>query len=181
MRFQTMEGTKLPDVLEYVKEWVESRDGEVEIWVGCDSLPQRWKRARFVEVIVMYTRGHGGHIVFRREQGIRVYGENKDQLIRDRLMREAFRLVEVATFLRDGGIETFKNVVKVECQLDYNKKKEYASQQILEQATGFVRAMGFLIEVKPNAPAASYAADAVCRGKEKGNGQQSATKKKRWK
>lgn len=184
MNFQKVDGTKIPNVLAYIEAWAESKNGdECRIWVGVDSLPKKWARANFVEVIALYHVGHGAHILFQREKQVRIFGHKKMELMKDRLMKEAFRLVEVCQYLRDGGVEMIPNVTgPIEPQLDYNKEKKWASERVLEWARNYVRSCGFEVQVKPDAPAASYAADMVCREKEnprKKKGPRAVLSKKR--
>jgi predicted RNase H-related nuclease YkuK (DUF458 family) len=168
MQFQKVDGSKIDNVLTYIEWWVRSKNGDdCKIWVGVDSLPKRWARANFVEVIALYHVGHGAHIIFHREKNVRIFGHKKMELMKDRLMKEAFRLVEVCQYLREAGMEDLPHVLgPIEPQLDYNKEKKWASERVLDWARNYVKSCGFDVQVKPDAPAASYAADMVCREKE---------------
>jgi predicted RNase H-related nuclease YkuK (DUF458 family) len=87
-------------------------------------------------------------------------------MMKNRLWGEVYRAVDVTAYLDEHEIFYLENVSKFDIHLDLNKKEMFRSNMILEDAVGFVRAQGYECEVKPNSPAASFAADRVCRGKE---------------
>jgi len=54
----------------------------------------------------------------------------------------------------------------IEVHLDFNPRKEYVSNSIVEQAIGFIKGTCNVVPlIKPNAFAASYAADRLLRVK----------------
>jgi len=165
--FKKFTGERVEDVASYIKDYIEDHKGEFVIMVGCDSLPHglRKRKATFTEVVCLHQKvdgiGKGAHILYKREHKVRVFNT------RDRLMKEADRLVKVCQELRESGIEAHERVLYMEPQLDFNKKNGEESNKYLDEARGYVKAFDFDVEVKPDAPAASYAADHCCRGKEK--------------
>lgn len=166
--FHKWNGRPILDVVDYVKHYLaEHPTDKFMVMIGVDSIPHGFfkHRATFVEVIALARFedgiGRGSHCVYRRS------GKQKVSGTHERLMEEAYRLVQVSSMLRDGGIETIRNVIGLDPQLDFNKKDGWESKKYLAEAVGFVSGMGFKVNVKPDSPAASYAADHVCRYKNK--------------
>lgn len=165
MNFYKFNGTNIGDVVDYIKRYLDEHEGEFTLMIGVDSLPHGFwkKRATFTQVIALHRRingtGKGAHCLFRRQPKIKTQGT------RDRLMTEAYQLVEVAQYLRDADLEYHPKILKFDLQLDFNREKPNESEKYLMEASGYVTAMGFEVNIKPDAPAASYAADFVCRYK----------------
>jgi len=165
MNFYKFNGTNVGDIVDYIKRYLDEHEGEYVLMIGVDSLPHGFikKKATFTQVVALHRKingiGKGAHCLFRRQAKIQTRGT------RDRLLKEAYQLVEVAQYLRDSDIEFDSRILKVDLQLDFNKEKPHESEKYLDEAAGYVRAMGFEVNVKPDAPAASYAADFVCRYK----------------
>lgn len=92
-RFKRFGGEYIPDIVEYLKEYI-SKDPQVTISVGCDSIQKR-KRTIYACTIMLYNTDirNGAHVVFFRE--------NIDK-IRDnyeRLHKEAQFCHDIAEFL----------------------------------------------------------------------------------
>ena len=92
-RFKKFGGSYVPDIIEYLKEYILSDPG-VTISVGCDSIQKR-KRTIYACTIMLYNTDikNGAHVVFFRE--------NIDK-IRDnfeRLHKEAQFCHDIAEFL----------------------------------------------------------------------------------
>jgi len=165
MKFKKVDGTVITDVAKYLKEYIASRDGEVDVMIGCDSLPKAYKTATYTTVIAVYTVGKGAHIIFNRETRV------KTKSLIDRLWQEVEKALAVAQYLQKEGVLDIKNVkgLDVHLHLDVNPDSGHGankSNAILDSAVGYITSMGFKCSTKPNAPAASYASDWLCRGKE---------------
>jgi len=162
INFQKINGEKIDNVAKYVKDYInaDTMTSEFQIMVGCDSLPKRFIGATYVTVVCIYRVGRGAHIVFSRENRVRTYS------MKERLWGEVYRSVEVANGLSDNGILELKRVVKFEIHLDFNPSERYESNVIHDEALGYLHALGFDAFAKPDSPAASFASDRVCRGKE---------------
>lgn len=95
-RFKKFGGTFIPDIFEYIREYVE-RDPTVTISVGCDSI-QRRRKTIYAVTIMMYNSDikNGAHVVFFREACPKI--RNTD----DRLDREAMLAYEVAEELGEN-------------------------------------------------------------------------------
>ena len=166
-KFKKYNRDKIEDLTSYLKDYINKIDGEVEIMIGSDSQANEfWNNATFVEVICIYTRGKGAHVIFKQEKRVRVHGKNKQEKMMDRLWQEIYRAVDVATFLRDQDILDISKVkaIDVQLHLDINKHSEHESNKVHDNAVGYVNALGFDCHTKPDAPAASFAADHICRG-----------------
>lgn len=174
MRFQKVGGEKIDDVARYIRECIyqDKTTTEFQIIVGCDSKSLGNNVARYVTVICIYRVGHGAHVIFARENKIHVYGDGNTKadreraMMKNRLWGEVYRAVDVTAYLDEHDILYLDNVSKFDIHLDLNKSEMYRSNMILEDAIGFVHAQGYECEVKPDSPAASFAADRCCRNKE---------------
>jgi len=176
MRWQKVDGERIGDVAKYIREYVTTHSDltqEFQIIVGCDSKSLGHNTARYVTVVCIYRVGHGAHLIFARENKVHVYSkvgstpkEREQNMMKNRLWGEVYRAVDMTAYLDENDIFYLDNVVKFDIHLDLNRKEMYRSNMILDDALGFVRARGYDCEVKPDSPAASFAADRVCRGKE---------------
>ena len=64
--FRTVQGKKIENLTDYIKHYVEEHPG-IQIIVGCDS--QNYSRDTvYVTAVVLYTPGHGGHVIFEKER-----------------------------------------------------------------------------------------------------------------
>ena len=174
MRFQKVGGERIDDVARYIRDCIynDKLTNEFQIIVGCDSKSLGNNVARYVTVICIYRVGHGAHVIFARENKIHVYGDGitksdrERAMMKNRLWGEVYRAVDVTAYLDEHDILYLDNVSKFDIHLDLNKSEMYRSNMILEDAIGFVHANGYDCEVKPDSPAASFAADRCCRNKE---------------
>lgn len=162
-QFRKHDKTKIPDIIKYLKDYmVISKDGktEYEIFVGCDSQVNRTSTIYSV-VIGIHTIqagiGRGVHIVHTRERTAKV-GEDKGSIFK-RLWGEVQRIVDTALYLRDNGIDT----KDIGTHVDANGSEKYASNMIYDSAIGYLNSLGFKVEGKPYAWAATYAANRYCR------------------
>ena len=162
MNFQKVNGEKIVNISQYVKDYIEAdtMTSEFQIMVGCDSLPKRFIGATYVTVVCIYRVGRGAHLIFTRESKVKTHS------MRERLWGEVYRAVEVANGLSDNGVMEMKRVTKFEIHLDFNPSERYESNVIHNDALGYIRGLGFDAFAKPDTPAASFASDRVCRGKE---------------
>ena len=165
MEFTKIDGTVIKDVAQYLRDYIESKDGEIDIMIGCDSLPKAQKYATYTTVIAIYTVGKGAHLMYQRETRVKT----KD--LYDRLWKEVVRSMEVAKYLKSQGILDIKKIRGLDMHLHVDVNPDPGngankSNAVFESAVGFITSMGFKCSTKPDAPAASYAADCICRGKE---------------
>jgi len=176
MRWQKVGGERIDNVARYIREYIDKHADlttEFQLIVGCDSKSLGHNYARYVTVICIYRVGRGAHLIFARENKVHVYSKGgmtpkarEQNMMKNRLWGEVYRAVDVTAYLDEEEIFYLDNITKFDIHLDLNKKEMFRSNMILDDAIGFVRAQGYECEVKPNSPAASFAADRVCRGKE---------------
>ena len=161
-RFIKHDGTKIPDVLDYMKNYMKDANGQIkyDIFVGCDSQVNN-KNTMYSVVIGIHKIvdgiGRGVHIIHTREKDIKM-GEDRGGIFK-RLWNEVERIVETALFLADNGID----IKDIGTHVDANVKKQFASNMIYDSAIGYLNSLGFKVEGKPYAWAATYAANRYCR------------------
>ena len=160
LKFKKIDGTHINDIAEYIKEYIKMSDCDIDIMIGCDSLPKKYRRSTYTTVIAIYKIGKGAHVVYNREHNVKTNG------LIDRLWEEVERSIQIAQHLKNEGVMSIKNVraLDIHLHLDVNEQEQHDSNVIMKSAIGYVTSMGFKCSIKPDAPAASYAADKICRG-----------------
>lgn len=133
---------------------------DAEIILACDS-QQVGQSTEYVTVVVVHRPTKGGRVFFCRERIARV------RELRERLWKEVWRSTELAmelTATPDIG-EVFPiNVTAV--HIDANRDPKHKSSKYVEELVGLVMGQGFEAVVKPDAFAASHAADHAVKHKE---------------
>ena len=143
--------------LDEVKTFIEAQTPETKIYLGCDServkIGTEWY-ADYVLAIVVHVNGNNGCKIFGEVQRERDY-DQKQNKPRYRLMNEVYKVSEMYLKLADvlEGRE-------VEVHLDINPNEMHGSSCVINEAVGYIRGVCNVVPfVKPNAFAASYAAD----------------------
>lgn len=138
--------------------------GTAEVIIACDS-QQVGQHTEYVTVVVVHrtglTGGKGGRVFFCRERVPRV------KELRERLWKEAWRSVELAmelTATPDVG-EVYPIEISA-IHIDANVDPKHKSSKYVEELVGLVMGQGFRAVVKPEAFAASHAADHAVKHKE---------------
>jgi len=145
--------------LEKVKEYLEKTPGRV--YLGCDSIKfkkhNQWY-ARYTTVLVVHIENSKGGKIFGHTELERDFDQKRDKP-RMRLMNEVYKVTQLYDALEDLLIDR-----DVEIHLDINPDERHASNTVIREAVGYVMGMtGIKAKVKPEAFAASYAADAGVR------------------
>ena len=139
-----------------VKEFIRNSTKESAVYVGCDSQSGRHKGkrvSRFVTVVVIHKNSANGAKVFHRIDNMPLFKSN-----RERLMKEVELAVQIAYEISDVvGDRPF------EVHLDINSKETEFSNVVIKEAVGWVSGMGFTARTKPDAFAATCAADKFTR------------------
>lgn len=149
MKWKTLgNGQKIESIVEWVRE---AAKGGQEVHIGTDSL-QTGKFTQFVTVAVIHTPGKGGRVAYTREVLPRI------KSLRERLMKEVWRSVEVGMQLGDMDITV---------HVDANPEEQHMSSKYVQELVGLVVGQGFKHKIKPDSWAASHAADHVVRFKGK--------------
>jgi len=140
-----------------VKEFISRQSIETEIFIGVDSeklnVNGTWY-ADYATAVVVHIDGKHGCKIFGKVERERVYDvkENKHAM---RLMTEVYKAAEIYQELEEVIGDRH-----VEIHLDLNPSEKHASNIVVQQAIGYIKGTcNISPEIKPNAFAASYAAD----------------------
>ena len=140
-----------------VKDFIDKQSKDTKIYLGADSERVKvdgvWYADYTLAIVVHINGRHGckifGEIVRERDYD---YKASKPSM---RLMNEVFKVAEMFQKLQDVLEDRH-----VEVHLDINPDEMYGSSCVIQQAIGYIRGTCNIEPmVKPNAFAASYAAD----------------------
>lgn len=143
--------------IQKVKEYIEAQGPDTKVYLGADSV--RVKRhgqwfADYTLVIVVHINGCHGCKIFGETQTELDYDQKKSKPAL-RLMNEVYKVSELFQELKDILEDR-----EVEVHLDINPDISHGSSCVVQQAIGYIKGTCNVIPmVKPNAFAASYAAD----------------------
>ena len=154
MVFRTRDGIVIENIANYVEEWT-TRHPDSEIYVGCDS-QEVGHKINYVTTICMYEFGKGAHVIHCKETIDKPAKLNPIANMHPKLWSEVVRSVNVAESLKDIN-------AKITVHVDYNSKQSEKSNQLYEAGIGYAKSMGYDAVGKPDAWAASSAADNYCR------------------
>ena len=146
-KWKTLSGERVDDILKWIED--NSTEGQ-EVHIGTDSL-QTGRFTQFVTVVVILKERGGGRVAYRREI------VPKMESLRERLTKETWMSVEL-------GIQL--NMLPT-VHIDANRDERYASTKYIQELVGMVVGQGFNALWKPEAWAATHAADHVVRHKGK--------------
>ena len=143
--------------LNEVKEFIAKQSPQTKIYIGCDSerirINNEWW-ADYILAIVVHIDGKHGCKLFGEVIRERDY-DQKQNRPRYRLMNEAYKVSDLYLRLVDVIIDR-----EVEVHLDINPNEIYGSSCVINEAIGYIRGTCNVVPmIKPNAFAASYAAD----------------------
>ena len=143
--------------IEEVKAFIMNTSESTSIYIGADS--ERYRRADewyadYTVAVVIHIDSSRGCKVFGKVDTERDYDKRHDRPSY-RLMNEVYRASQMYMDLYEAiGYR------HAEVHLDINPDEMHGSSCVIQQATGYIRGMcGFAPKVKPEAFAASYAAD----------------------
>jgi hypothetical protein len=144
--------------VEEVKEFIRNSSSSSNIYIGADSERYRGRDdkwyADYTVAVVIHIDGSRGCKVFGQVTTERDYDKRHDRPA-VRLMNEVYRASQMYLDLIEVIGERH-----CEVHLDINPDEMHGSSCVIQQATGYIRGMcGFAPKVKPEAFAASYAAD----------------------
>lgn len=146
----------LNEIVEYIKNTSEKS----KIYIGGDSrrflVNEKWI-AYYALVIVIHINGNNGCKIFGYKTKELDYDKKRDRPV-NRLMNEVYKIADL--YLQLSPLIDRK----IEIHLDLNPKKEHASNQVLNQAIGYITGVcGVKPVIKPDSFAASTAADKFLR------------------
>jgi uncharacterized protein len=140
-----------------VKAYIEAQGPDTKIYLGADSerfmMNGQWY-ADYTLAIVVHINGRHGCKIFGEIVRERDYDQKKNKPAL-RLMNEVYKVSELFQKLSDVLEDRY-----VEVHLDINPNEMYGSSCVIGQAIGYIKGTCNVVPlVKPNAFAASYAAD----------------------
>ena len=143
--------------LEEIRQFISKTSEDSKIYIGADS--ERYNKkglwyADYTLAVVIHHEGRRGCKVFGGIVTERDYDQKKDKPSM-RLMNEVMKVAQLYLDLADHvGDRHF------EIHLDINPNIIHGSSCVVQQAVGYIRGMCNVVPlIKPNAFAASYAAD----------------------
>ena len=148
----------MPNIdVDQVEKFIAAQGPGTKIYLGADSERFRESRvwwAEYTTVVVVHINGKHGCRIFGEVDRERDYDPRGDKPSM-RLMNEVYRVSEL--FQRLAPVLADR---PVEVHLDINPNEMHASSCVVQQAIGYIRGTCNVVPmVKPNAFAASYAAD----------------------
>ena len=148
----------LPKIdVEQVKQFIEAQGPETRIYLGADSERYKLNRvwwAEYTVAVVVHINGNNGCKIFGEISRERDYDQRVDRPSL-RLMNEVYKVSEMFQRLAPAVADR-----EVEVHLDINPDEMAGSSCVIGQAIGYIRGTcNVMPMVKPNAFAASYAAD----------------------
>lgn len=157
--FKKFGGEHIYDLGQYVRDYVTAHK-DVTVYVGSDS-EQFMRFTQYATVVVFRHASNGAHYIFYREKVKRV----KDLFTR--LWGEVDRVLTVGIYLEkelEGFYQRSNSVEKlVELHLDLNPNPLHKSNIVFNAGVSTLKGYGFRVKCKPEAWAASCAADLICR------------------
>ena len=142
---------------EKLKEYLSACSPTSKIYIGCDS--ERYKKngvwfADYATVVVVHINGKNGCKIFGEIVTERDFMQKKGKP-NMRLLNECYKVsgLYLDLFEAIGDRE-------VELHLDINPNPKYASNEVVQQAMGYIKGTCDITpKIKPEAFCASYAAD----------------------
>jgi predicted RNase H-related nuclease YkuK (DUF458 family) len=147
--FTTIQGQKINPV-DYIKEYMRTHDN-VQLFIGCDSQNTK-ETTTYVTAIVLYSQGHGGHIIYEKER------TPKEKVRSIRLMNEVWKSVSIANDLVEAGVKKPDYI-----DIDVNPNSRYKSNEVFNAAVGIVEAYGYKCRYKTLGQIATWGADFLVR------------------
>lgn len=140
--------------------YIRSTNEKSRVYIGGDSrrflVNSRWT-AYYALAIVVHINGNNGCRIFGYKTKEPDYDKKRDRPT-NRLMTEVYKIADLYLQLAPQ-IDR-----EIQVHLDINPKKEHASNQVLNQAIGYITGVcGVKPVIKPNSFAASTAADKFLR------------------
>ena len=181
--FKQFGGTKIEDINSYILNYIKNNP-EVSIVVGTDSNNFRTVTI-FGTVICFIHPGKGVHVIYKRDN----YAKIPDLFLRmwteSTISKDIADKIEIVLleykhsfakemphnipsafkYLTDNNIVLYKDDNRKICEIhcDINPNKNFKSNIAYQAVNGWLSSSGFVTKMKPNAYAASCAADLICR------------------
>ncbi len=147
--------------IKQVVDFIQSQPPGTRVYLGADSIRYRERGvwwAEYTVAVVVHRAGRHGCKIFGETSRERDYDQRVDRPSM-RLMNEVYRVSEMFQKLQPALEDR-----EVEVHLDINPNEMHGSSCVINQAIGYIRGTCNVIPmVKPDAFAASYAADKLAR------------------
>jgi hypothetical protein len=150
--WKTMSGKRQVDLQDELKALMRE-DPAREVVIGTDS-QNDGRYTEYITVVIVLLPGKGGRCFFTRERVPRI------RSLRERLMKEVWMSVELGIELNPVIPETSRLTVHI----DANPDTKFKSSDVVQEMVGLVLGQGFGAVTKPDAWAASHAADHIVKG-----------------
>jgi predicted RNase H-related nuclease YkuK (DUF458 family) len=138
--------------LEEVKTFIKNTSLNTKVYVGCDSRNTK-EKTLYVTAIVVHLDGNRGAKVFAFQESV-----PRIRSMKQRLDQEVYYALEKAIEIRDTVGDR-----ELQIHLDYHPSEKYKSNRSVSNSVGAVVGSNFKYALKPNAHAASSAADYLGR------------------
>jgi len=153
MNWRRLNGEKIEPPIKDAVEATILREKEagykLKVCIGTDS-QVKGGVVEFASVIVFLREKKGGFMFISN------YKEEREMMLRERMILEVGRSIEVAYGLCDL---LDKHNVALEVHADINTDPHFKSNVALKEAMGYILGMGFEFKAKPDAFASSSCAD----------------------
>lgn len=155
MEYSDMTARKID--IEEIRAFMANMSPETKVYLGCDS--ERFKSkgvwyADYILSVVVHVDGRKGCRIFGEVQREKDYDQKVHRPF-NRMMTETAKVAELYLKMKDVFYD-----FEVEVHLDINPNENFGSSCAAQAAIGYIRGMCNVTPmVKPNAFAASYAAD----------------------
>jgi predicted RNase H-related nuclease YkuK (DUF458 family) len=148
--------------LKKVREFIRNESENTKIYVGTDSEIRKLKNGKWIvnyySVVVIHHNGRNGAKVFGKKETEIDYTKNKKKPLH-RLMQEVYKASELYLELAEAIGDR-----EVEVHLDLNPNKKYVSNQVVDQAIGYIKGTCNITPlIKPYSWCASSVADKYLR------------------
>jgi len=158
--FKKIDGTKIDDLENYIYSILASdkaklADDKFKISIGTDSVFAPAKKgwsAVYISTIAFTYGNTGTHLILKKDI---IKGDwSKERLdLYSRLWREVEMCAALATWMKET------TNIEPEVHLDINPNKQYQSNKLFNAAEGYIKSLGFNVQLKPDAAIASCASD----------------------
>lgn len=152
--WRTLHEVPVPDILGAVGGLVRQGHG---VHVGTDARRET-RFTEFVVVACVLSPERTGHRVFYTSL------RKRRMSLHQKLFWEAWLSTELALALRQRGVDRAEGRIHV--HLDVSAQEVHPSSRFLDQLAGLVKGQGFPVRCKPDAWAATHAADQAGRARD---------------
>lgn len=140
-----------------MEDMIKESPENTSVYIGCDSQVIKGKSVFVTVVIVHYGTKNGRSKVFYKKQK-----ENRKMSIKERLWKEVELVSILAIFLVEIIGDRYMGV-----HLDLNSDKKHKSSEIVKEAVGYIKGLGFDVKIKPESFASSFVCDKIVKNKMK--------------